>query len=98
MINDNIVIDEEAQQNEEIPVDRNHPIEEDGENEHQRNDTWEIVGNIIGFRTILRNKYTVEGNLEPRKARVVALGSTQQPGIDLHDTLHRSLDLALSGS
>ena len=138
MIHDNILIDEETQPNEDIPVDGNYPIEENRENEHQQNedenyewhdaelamsaseipfsqaiagpdrlewreaiyseikslianDTWEIVkkpvtGKIIGSRTVLRNKYMAEGNLERRKARVVAQGFTQRPGIDFHDT------------
>lgn len=55
------------------------------------NDTWELVekpkeGNIVGCRTVLRNKYKANGDLEKRKARIVAKGFSQRPGIDFQDT------------
>ncbi|XP_077277091.1 uncharacterized protein LOC143905509 isoform X1 [Temnothorax americanus] len=55
------------------------------------NDTWELVerpkdGNVVGCRTILRNKYGADGKLEKRKARVVAKGFSQRPGLDFQDT------------
>ena len=55
------------------------------------NDTWSIVekpvnANIIGCRTVLRNKYKPDGSLERRKARIVARGFAQRPGIDFQDT------------
>lgn len=54
------------------------------------NDTWELVekpenGNVVGCRTVLRNKYKADGELEKRKARVVARGFSQRPGIDFQD-------------
>lgn len=54
-------------------------------------DTWEIVDrpvneNVIGCRTILRNKYNSDGTIQRRKARVVAKGFAQRPGIDFMDT------------
>ncbi|KAG7197002.1 hypothetical protein KM043_017538 [Ampulex compressa] len=55
------------------------------------NDTWNIVDrpngrNVIGCRTILRNKYRPNGTIDKRKARVVARGFSQRPGVDYHDT------------
>lgn len=56
-----------------------------------RNDTWTLVnrptgGKVIGCRTVLRNKYKANGDIERRKARVVAKGFSQRPGVDFHDT------------
>lgn len=55
------------------------------------NDTWTIVdrphnGKVIGCRTVLRNKYNADGELEQRKARVVAKRFSQRPGVDFYDT------------
>jgi len=55
------------------------------------NDTWELVerpgnANIVGCRIVLRNKYDADGRLDKRKARIVARGFSQRPGIDFHDT------------
>jgi len=55
------------------------------------NDTWEIVQRsnkhpIIGCRMVLRNKRDAEGQIKRRKARLVARGFAQRPGIDYHDT------------
>lgn len=41
---------------------------------------------VIGCRTVLANKYRADGSLEKRKARIVARGFTQRPGIDFGDT------------
>jgi len=56
-----------------------------------RNDTWTITDRpsdqkVIGSRVVLRNKYTHEGFLDRRKARVVAKGYTQRPGVDFNET------------
>jgi len=53
-----------------------------------RNDTWMLVdkrnGNkVIGCRTVLRNKYKADGELERRKARIVAKGFAQHPLISM---------------
>lgn len=40
----------------------------------------------IGSRFVLRNKYAQDGKLEKRKARIVARGFSQQPGVDFHET------------
>jgi hypothetical protein len=55
------------------------------------NDTWDVVdkpdhAKVVGCRSVLRNKYAADGTLDRRKARIVAKGFTQRPGIDFHDT------------
>lgn len=52
-------------------------------------DTWDIVekpidAKVIGSRIVLRDKYGSDGQL--RKARLVARGFSQRPGVDFHDT------------
>lgn len=56
-----------------------------------RNDTWKLVERpkgqrVIGSRFVLRNKHNADGTISKRKARVVARGFTQRPGIEFHDT------------
>lgn len=56
-----------------------------------RNKTWRLVERptnrkVIGSRFVLRNKYNSAGEVDKRKARVVARGFTQKPGVDFHDT------------
>lgn len=56
-----------------------------------KNDTWDIVDRpenceAIGSRFVLRNKYAQDGKLEKRKARIVARGFSQRPGVDFHET------------
>lgn len=56
-----------------------------------RNNTWKLVGRpkgqrVIGSRFVLRNKHNADGTISKRKARVVARGFTQRPGIEFHDT------------
>jgi len=56
-----------------------------------KNDTWEIVDrprnrNIVSSRLILRHKLKSDGTLERRKARLVARGFSQRPGIDFYET------------
>lgn len=51
-----------------------------------KNDTWDLVERpndreIIGSRFVLRNKFRPDGTLERRKARIVAQGFAQRPGI-----------------
>lgn len=55
------------------------------------NDTWELVErpknvNVVGCRIVLKNKHKADGRLEKRKARIVAKGFSQRPGIDFSDT------------
>ena len=56
-----------------------------------KNNTWTIIDRlknhqIVGSRVVLRNKYNSDGTLERRKARIVAKGFSQHPGIDFNKT------------
>lgn len=56
-----------------------------------KNNTWEIIdrpenSKIIGGRFVLRNKFKPDGTLERRKARMVAQGFAQRPGIHYNET------------
>jgi hypothetical protein len=53
-----------------------------------KNDTWILANrprdiHVIGSRMVLRNKYRADGTFERRKARLVAQGFSQKPGIHL---------------
>jgi hypothetical protein len=41
---------------------------------------------VIGSRMVLRNKYRADGTFERRKARLVAQGFSQKPGIHFSET------------
>ena len=56
-----------------------------------KNETWELVERpndreVIGSRMVLRNKYKPDGKLERRKARIVARGFAQRPGVHFNQT------------
>lgn len=56
-----------------------------------QNDTFDIIDRpadkkVIKCRTVLRNKYAADGSLSRRKARVVARGFAQRPGVDFFET------------
>ena len=58
---------------------------------HIRYDTWEITDrprdrNVIGSKTVLKNKFKPDGTLERKKARIVARGFAQRPEHDYFDT------------
>lgn len=55
------------------------------------NDTWEVVTrpadhHIIGSRMVLKNKYRSDGSVEKRKARMIAQGFSQRPGVHFNET------------
>lgn len=71
-----------------------------------KNDVWKLVyrpdnKNIIGSRVILANKYQPDGCVQKGKARIVARGFGQLPGVDFDETFApvarlRSIRLAIA--
>jgi len=58
---------------------------------HLKNDTWTIIdkkkdSNVIGYKMILKNKYNAKGEIERKKARLVARGFSQIPGLEYKET------------
>lgn len=58
---------------------------------HLKNGTWKIIDkeegmNIVTNKIILKEKYTADGKVERLKARLVARGFNQMPGIDFDET------------
>lgn len=65
-----------------------------------KNDTWDLIERpndctIIGSRMVLRNKTNSDGSIQRRKARLVAQGFSQRPGIHFNETF---APVARSGS
>lgn len=57
----------------------------------EKNQTWELVDlpkdrEIIGVKWIFKTKFNQDGSIHKHKARLVARGFTQQPGIDYSET------------
>lgn len=55
------------------------------------NDTWELVPlphgrEAIGCRWVFKTKYRADGSIERYKARIVAKGYAQRPGLDFTET------------
>lgn len=56
-----------------------------------KNDIWELVDRptdkeILGSRMVPRNKYKADGTSERKKARLVAQGFSEKPGIHFNET------------
>nr|CAH7744961.1 unnamed protein product [Callosobruchus chinensis] len=56
-----------------------------------KNNTWELTErpsnqHVVGSRIVLRNKYRPDGIVERRKARLVAQGFSQKPGMHFNET------------
>ena len=57
----------------------------------ERNNTWDLVDlpegkNNIGVKWVYKTKLNADGEVEKYKARLVAQGFSQQPGIDYNKT------------
>ena len=57
----------------------------------KKNQTWELVDvpkekDAISVKWIYKTKQDANGNVQKHKARMVARGFTQQPGIDFNET------------
>ena len=57
----------------------------------KNNGTWYLVPNdasknVVDCKWIFKVKYKSDGSIERYKARVVAKGFTQRPGVDYHST------------
>ncbi|RVW97975.1 Retrovirus-related Pol polyprotein from transposon RE1 [Vitis vinifera] len=56
-----------------------------------RNGTWELVSstfmqNLVGCKWVFRIKQLLDGSVDRYKAKLVAKGFHQRPGVDYHDT------------
>jgi hypothetical protein len=56
----------------------------------ENNHTWKLVDvhedkDVISVNSIYKTKQDADGNVQKHKARLVAIGFTQQPGIDLNE-------------
>ena len=57
----------------------------------EKNQTWELVDvpkdkDVVSIKWIYKTKQDADGNVHKHKARMVARGFTQQPGIDFNET------------
>ena len=56
------------------------------------NDVWELMDlshqrKVIGCKWVLKKKFKVDESPDKYKAKLVAKGFTQQPGVDLFDII-----------
>lgn len=66
-----------------------------------KNYTWTSVDRpvnhaVLGSRIVLRNKYNADGSIKKRKARLVAQGLKQKPGIHFNDISYSSMIMTLN--
>ena len=57
----------------------------------EKNDTWDLVNlpkdkNLIGVKWVYKTKLNEKGEIDRIKAKLVAKGFSQQPGIDFGET------------
>ena len=57
----------------------------------EKNNTWELVAvprerEVVSLKWIYKIKLNQEGDIQKHKARLVARGFTQKPGIDFYET------------
>ncbi|CAL2266202.1 unnamed protein product [Prunus armeniaca] len=57
----------------------------------EKNSTWELVDRpsskpIVGVKWIYKTKLNLDGSIQKHKARLMAKGYTQKPGIDFNET------------
>jgi hypothetical protein len=67
----------------------------------EANKTWEVVErpdsvNVVGSKWVFKLKCTETGNIDKYKARLVAQGFTQVPGVDYFDTFAPVTKLSLT--
>ena len=58
-----------------------------------KNKTWSLVPllvgkNLVGCKWVYKTKFTVDGQIEKYKARIVSKGFNQHEGIDYNETFY----------
>jgi hypothetical protein len=66
---------------------------------HMENDTWRLVmlpagRTAVGFRGVFHIKRTADGSIEQYKARPVAQGFSQRPGVGLFESFAPTIRLS----
>ena len=56
----------------------------------EKKQTWELVDvpkdkDVVSIKWIYKTKQDADGNVQKKKERMVAIGFTQQPGIDFNE-------------
>ena len=57
----------------------------------EKNQTWKLVdfpkeNKTVGLKWVFKIKYNEDGSIQKHKARIVAKGYLQQPGVDFTET------------